>query len=633
MDFKGYYNGVTTPLTIKGSGNVGIGTTSPTADLHVQGSSATDVPIIRSGGFGNSGSKLELAETLAAGGDMTYGFSFFNDGNSSNTLQIKSHNNSTTGVTAMSIGRTNALTTFGTVPIVGTRTAGDNTTYAASTAFVTSAVAGVPIGDYLPLTAGSGSPLTGDLYITKNSPILTITDTVASDLKLEIKQSGSTSNFMSRGGTSSKGQFNFRITDGSTVTNALFINQQANVGIGTTSPSQKLDVNGYARATSGFVGSSGLKLFGDNSSTNFAFVSTGGNVGIGTTSPDARLDVIGRVEIDAYAAQAAGNNAFDSGYLRLIGGAKTGWGIDDELGKIEFYGEDTSGVGARNAASIRAVCETGNGTSTTTFSSGLAFYTSSYNAAEGERLRINNDGNVGIGTTSPAAKLEVYGSAPFIYITDDTETESGIIFRDIQAGLSQAAAIKFSSSDNKLRFYNNDTAAERMTIDTLGNVGIGVTSPSARMHAVYSGLAAKFVSSQATGLEVQGGGNSQPIARFKDTSASEKVTISSTGNVGIGTTAPSQKLHVAGNMRLQNQLYDATNSAGTNGQVLTKVSQGTSWRDPAVNAQMPNNTDPASAANVGTIRYRSTSNTSFVDVSMQTGATTYAWVNIVSNFW
>ena len=159
-------------------------------------------------------------------------------------MLFPSHDQCTTGVTAMSIGRTNALTTFGTVPIVGTRTAGDNTTYAASTAFVTSAVAGVPISDYLPLTAGSGSPLTGDLYITKNSPVLTITDTAASDLKLEIKQSGSTSNFMSRGGTSSKGQFNFRITDGSTVTNALFINQQANVGIGTNSPGTKLEIAG-----------------------------------------------------------------------------------------------------------------------------------------------------------------------------------------------------------------------------------------------------------------------------------------------------------------------------------------------------------------------------------------------------
>jgi hypothetical protein len=108
-----------------------------------------------------------------------------------------------------------------------TQSVGDNSTLIATTAYADSAAAAVPIGDYLPLSAGSSYPLTGDLYITKNSPILTITDTVASDLKLEIKQAGSTASFTSRGGTSSTGQFNFRITNGSTTTNALFINQQA----------------------------------------------------------------------------------------------------------------------------------------------------------------------------------------------------------------------------------------------------------------------------------------------------------------------------------------------------------------------------------------------------------------------
>ena len=139
-------------LLLNPDGNVGIGTTSPTADLHIQGSSETDVPILRVGGFGNSGSKLELAETLTSGA-MNYGFSFFNDGNSSNTLIIKAHNNSTTGVTAITINRTNSQTTFSTVPVVGTRTAGDNSTYAASTAFVTAAIAAAPQGTVTSVTA------------------------------------------------------------------------------------------------------------------------------------------------------------------------------------------------------------------------------------------------------------------------------------------------------------------------------------------------------------------------------------------------------------------------------------------------------------------------------------------------
>ena len=43
------------------------------------------------------------------------------------------------------------------------------------------------------------------------------------------------------------------------------------------------------------------------------------------------------------------------------------------------------------------------------------------------------------------------------------------------------------------------------------------------------------------------------------------------------------------------------------------------------------NTDAADASNVGTMRYRTSGNNSFVDMSMQTGTSTFAWVNMVEN--
>jgi hypothetical protein len=54
---------------------------------------------------------------------------------------------------------------------------------------------------------------------------------------------------------------------------------------------------------------------------------------------------------------------------------------------------------------------------------------------------------------------------------------------------------------------------------------------------------------------------------------------SGTGNVGIGVTSPSQKLHVAGNLRVTGAYYDSNNSAGTSGQVLSSTASGTDWVD------------------------------------------------------
>jgi len=48
---------------------------------------------------------------------------------------------------------------------------------------------------------------------------------------------------------------------------------------------------------------------------------------------------------------------------------------------------------------------------------------------------------------------------------------------------------------------------------------------------------------------------------------------------------------------------------------------------------LTNNTDPASASNVGSLRYREVGNNSYIDLAMRTGVSSYAWINIVQNNW
>jgi len=242
-----------------------------------------------------------------------------------------------------------------------------------------------------------------------------------------------------------------------------------NVGIGTDSPGEKLEVVGNAildnsnaklKIKAGGTGTAGsIDFTFDTDSTQYGLIDlnynlrasqgfrikslypmtldavtaqkflisgsekmridSSGEVGIGTTNPGAKLDINNDVQIDTYSAGTT--IAHNAGYIKLLSDAKSGWGPGDELGKIEFYSKDTSGIGTRNAASIRAVNNQGNGSSTTTFEGELAFYTSLYNTAEAEAVRIDSAGNVGIGTSSPNAKLDVNGG---IRMANDSSTAS-----------------------------------------------------------------------------------------------------------------------------------------------------------------------------------------------------------------
>lgn len=187
---------------------------------------------------------------------------------------------------------------------------------------------------------------------------------------------------------------------------------------------------------------------------------------------------------------------------------------------------------------------------------------------------IYYDGPVGIGTTSPIVKLQVESNATTneIRMNGTTSSMRFLNYLDgtnwIQSGTDFSAG---SSSD--LNFSNISATQINMTIKAGGNVGIGTTAPSAKLHLVDGGTAAdstfnangriKFrgdgvinwgpaadagLLSWLANLAIVGSLVGNNLALYSN--GVEQMRIDTAGNVGIGQTAPSAKLDVTGNIRL-----------------------------------------------------------------------------------
>ena len=106
-----------------------------------------------------------------------------------------------------------------------------------------------------------------------------------------------------------------------------------------------------------------------------------------------------------------------------------------------------------------------------------------------------------------------------------------------------------------MRFFTN--AAERMRIDSSGNVGIGTSSPGATLHLNKSGTSdftnLYLSNSGASGKSYQigvggnstGAGYANNLYIYDNSAAAARVTLDSSGNVGIGTSSPSMKVNIS----------------------------------------------------------------------------------------
>lgn len=280
--------------------------------------------------------------------------------------------------------------------------------------------------------------------------------------------------------------------------------------------------------------SASLRFFtSDRPSGERMVINHNGNVGIGTTSPNAML------HISKAGGQANQIIASDTQAQILISSPNN-----------FFYLHD--GTAGANQKYLRI----SNGGGNTVFH---VMKDDLSGVQHTPLLLQHSTGNVGIGTANPLANLHV--------VDADTLSE----FR-IQATAADSFAILSLKNDarewrwqvqgtnaDKLYLYDATALLIRMVVDSSGNVGIGTASPAHLLHVRGTGAVYGMVESAdgpATIRVKSPGGefgwyvpdSSNQFRIYDYTAAAVRMTIDSTGNVGIGTTGPNAKLTVAPNL-------------------------------------------------------------------------------------
>ena len=160
-----------------------------------------------------------------------------------------------------------------------------------------------------------------------------------------------------------------------------------------------------------------------------------------------------------------------------------------------------------------------------------------------EAMRIDSDGDVGIGTSSPAYKLDVQGTANSTLVSLGTARPFRISAASDGTNDDAIWNLNATSSVGQLRFSTNNT--ERMRIDQSGNVGIGTSSPTSRFHVASSSdptITLQNTTGGESTLTLVAGGNSSirtTAGLTFVTNGTERMRITSAGDVLVGATATS----------------------------------------------------------------------------------------------
>ena len=303
----------------------------------------------------------------------------------------------------------------------------------------------------------------------------------------------------------------------------LVITDSGNVGIGTTSPNEKLVIGTTGGTQNIEISNSYIQSFNRSGSPGYqtlnfyasSYAFNVGNVGIGTTSPSSKLHVTGAPANGVYLSYLYNSGTHNSSH---------GLNVQTAANNIATYGLRVNTGGDSNA------------------------------------LAVMGNGNVGIGTASPSQKLEVV-SAGFAYVR--TRSTAGS-FTGFDIGQHTGGGIFLNNRDNTaMVFMTNNT--ERMNI-LAGGTGTFYNAFSIQgddkslivrnaAGTVIGTMGAESSSTPNVGMTTIRNNGTTTI-QFNSNGSS----YINSGNVGIGTTSPSAKLHIGQDSSLNNQYLNLSNT-------------------------------------------------------------------------
>ena len=388
----------------------------------------------------------------------------------------------------------------------------------------------------------SGTVLSTDFIATNSGQANNIFPKDDVDLNLSTRTNTGTKSINLRTGTGSGGLGDIQLS----------INSSGYVGIGTSSPSAKLDIN---VSTGGTIG---VRMSGDSSSDMLRITQTGSG--------------------NALVVEDSGNP--DSTPFTITSDGKVYIGTTDSTTSILNVGGNSHFYGNifLNGTTNRAIQNSTSGRALINFATAGDSYF--------------NNGNLGIGTISPGSKLDINASTGSTIGLRVSGGSSVDMVRITQTGSGNAIVVEDDVNPDSTPFV---VAAD-------GRVGIGVTAPlsSYKLHvrngtatnsAAASGTVAVFensgtsyvtvLSTDSTNSGFSFGSDSDRFGAFVawnyDSSRLsintdkvggyisfstddqiESVRIDSSGNTGINVTSPSEKLHVSGNTLIQGSLTATT---------------------------------------------------------------------------